>query len=274
MQPAEREVLEQPLGVRLRRAELARERRQPGADERDRQLLLRELVEGHAERAHRHRLEVLHLVDEVDDALAAGARGLADLDEQLGQVVLDVAAVGAAGDRRRRRCELEAARRGHVERLQHAERPLHAVLDRLLAAEAAQQPVRHAADRGAEVGRRADLDHAGAVPAALDRELLELEQQHGLADAAQARVDEAAALLARLEPREQRVEALHVVVAAGEERRHRPGAGAVGVGRPRELHDQRSLAVAVGRCGEFPHIRCHDSPDAEPTAPTDCSASG
>ena len=58
-------------------------------------------------------------------------------------------------------------------------------------------------------------------------ELLELEQQHGLADAAQARVDEAAALLAGLEAAEQRVEALQIAVAAGEERRHRPGARAV-----------------------------------------------
>ena len=144
----------------------------------------------------------------------------------------------------------------------------HALLDRLLAAEAAQQPVRHAADRGAEVGRRADLDHAGAVPAAAGRELLELEQQHGLADAAQARVDEAAALVAGLEPREQGVEALDVAVApargtAASSPRPRcrgswpasaPRASVAGVWVDVAISPHKSTrrrAESVRRCGDF-----------------------
>src|SRR6185437_6036921 len=101
-----------------------------------------------------------------------------------------------------------------------------------------------------------DLDDTRAIPAALGRELLELEQQHRLADAAETRVDQATAVLSGLQTREDGVEALDVAVPPCEERGHRPRAGAVGVRGASQLHQSWRIA----RCAamwRFSHRLAH-----------------
>ena len=123
--------------------------------------------------------------------------------------------------------ELELHAGGHrdAEGLDHAQCAVDAVLDPVLAAHLAQQPRGHPRERDAEVGLRADLLDVGGRPARLGREHVELHQQHRLADAAQARVDQAALVAAGAEPLDQRLEVLEVAVAAGEVRRLASGAG-------------------------------------------------
>ena len=89
----------------------------------------------------------------------------------------------------------------------------------VLAAHLAQEPGGHAREGEPEVGLRADLLHVGGRPAGLAREHVELHQQHGLADAAQARVDEAALVAAGAQALDQRLHVLEVGVAAGEDGR-------------------------------------------------------
>jgi len=81
----------------------------------------------------------------------------------------------------------------------------------------------------AEVGLGADLLHVGRRPAGLAGEYVELHQQHGLADAAQAGVDEAALVAAAAEALDQRLHVLEVGVAAGEDGRLAAGSWRVGV---------------------------------------------
>ena len=100
-----------------------------------------------------------------------------------------------------------------------AECALDPTLDPVLAAHLAQQPGGHAREGEAEVRLGADLLHVGRRPAGLAREHVELHQQHRLADAAQARVDEAALVAACAQALDQRLHVLEVGVAAGEDGR-------------------------------------------------------
>ena len=77
----------------------------------------------------------------------------------------------------------------------------------------------------AEVGLRADLLHVGRRPAGLGREHVELHQQHRLADAAQAGVDQAALVAADAEALDQRLEVLEVTVAPASVGGLRPAPG-------------------------------------------------
>jgi hypothetical protein len=74
--------------------------RQARADDDQRQPLLRDLVAGRAEGRDVVRADVLHLVEEDRDSTAAVGGQPRDVREQLDQVDLDVARVGAAGQRR------------------------------------------------------------------------------------------------------------------------------------------------------------------------------
>jgi hypothetical protein len=124
---------------------------------------------------------------------------------------------------------------------------LDATLDPVLAAHLAQKPRRHAREGDAEVRLRADLLHVGRRPASLAREHVELQQQHRLADPAQARVDKAALIAAAAQPLDQRLHVLQVRVATGEDRRLPPGARRVRVvafvQRPLRFSNKGSIPV-------------------------------
>jgi hypothetical protein len=81
--------------------------RQTGSDDRDRQLQLGHPVHRCRDRLHLHATEELHLVNEEDDACVVAASRLAELNEQLDEVSLEVAC--ASADRVRVEGELEAA---------------------------------------------------------------------------------------------------------------------------------------------------------------------
>jgi hypothetical protein len=89
----------------------------------------------------------------------------------------------------------------------------------VLAAHLAYAPGGYARECEPEVGLGADLVHIGGGPAGLAREHVELHQQHRLADAAQARVDEAALVATAAQALDQRLQVLEVGVAAGEDGR-------------------------------------------------------
>jgi hypothetical protein len=90
------------------------------------------------------------------------------------------------------------------------------VFDAVAAAHLAPQTGGHAGEGHAEVGLGADLLHVRRSPARLAGEHVELHQQYGLADASQARVNEAALVSSGAEALDQRLEAFQVQVAPGE----------------------------------------------------------
>ena len=189
--------------------------------------------------------EVLHLVDEDADALADVGGEAAEVGEELDQVDLDVAGVGAAADGGRIDAgaplvlELGAGAGVAVgEGLDHAEH----VVDRVLVAvpELAHRLVQRAAQRTAQALAGPGLELAGAPALAHGRAAQRVEQ-HGLADAAQPGEDEAALGTALGDPLEDDVEGGELLVAAGELGRALAGAGGVGV--PDRVHDQTLSAI-------------------------------
>ena len=125
--------------------------------------------------------------------------------------------------------QLHPRRHRDAERLDHPQRALDAVLDPVAAAHLAQKACRHARERDAEVRLGAHLLDVGGGPPGLAGEHVELHQQHGLADAAQPRVDQAALVAPGREALDQRLEVLELAVTAGEVRRLATGAGRVWV---------------------------------------------
>lgn len=79
--------VEEPLGIGLRLSGEARELRQPGADDHERQVELGAAVDGGDDRRQLLPREVLDLVDHDEDPTLALAGGLSDGDEEVGEVV-------------------------------------------------------------------------------------------------------------------------------------------------------------------------------------------
>src|SRR5664280_1705463 len=97
-QPVDELVAEQPFRVRLRGRQHRRQVRQSRADHDERQPLLAEFVDRRAQTRHVRRPEVLHLVDAQRDAAADIGGQAGDVYEQLHEIDLDVARVGAPCD--------------------------------------------------------------------------------------------------------------------------------------------------------------------------------
>ena len=185
-------------------------------------------MKAHGDGAERLGLEVVHLVDQEQGTGPAGARDLADLEEKRREIGIRVTAVRGP----RRRLDLDAGRepgRTEGEGLHDAERLPRPRTHPFLAAHRAQQPERQLGERCAEVGLRADLADVGGGPPLLAGEQVELEQQHRLADAAEAGEDQAAVGRPRAHTIEDEAELLELLVAAGEFERAAAGAGGVRV---------------------------------------------
>ena len=218
------DVAEQPLGVRLRGGERDRQVRQAGTDHDQRRALLADLVAGPADRGELLGGDVLHLVDVERDADAevAGQRG--HVAEQLDQVELEVARVGAAldrdgVDRRRPAHALAVGQLGtQRERLEHAGHRLDAVGVAVPVGDFADRGVHCLRDRDPDALVGARLDLAGA-PGPLHRLAAQRVEQHGLADAAQSREHHAPLGPAGRHPLQGDLELLQLPVATGQLRR-------------------------------------------------------
>ena len=99
VQPVDPHVAEQALGIALAGRQHGRQVRQAGADHDQRPAGLGELVARRAQRGHVGRRNVLHLVDEQRDPDPEVGRHRRGVGQQLGQVDLQVARIGAAADR-------------------------------------------------------------------------------------------------------------------------------------------------------------------------------
>ena len=222
--------------------------RQPGADDDDRQARLRDLVAGRAQGRHVVGPEVLHLVDEHGDAAGGVGGRAAEVGEQLDQVDLDVAGVGAPGDRRdrdagvppvaqlRRAAPRPTGRLALGERLDHTEGVVTGTAGR---AELAHRLVHGRRERAAQRLVGPGLELAGA-PAGTHRRRAQRVEQHGLADAAQPGEHDRALGAPAGHPLEHDVEGVELLVAPGELGRALPRAGGVGV--PDRVHDRRLYA--------------------------------
>ena len=131
---AELAVLEEPVGVGLGGDQPYLQVGQAGSNQRDGEAAAADRLEGDADGGQRGRVEVVHLVDQEERARAARLRDLADLDEQLTEVLLGIAGIGDARGGLDVELELDRAGHGDAERLDDAERALDAVLDAVLAA--------------------------------------------------------------------------------------------------------------------------------------------
>ena len=186
------------------------------------------------------------------DPEALVGREPADVGEQLDQVDLDVAGVGAAAHRRRRDARAPLVLELRVgaglalgERADDAEHVVDLV--RVRVAELADRLVQRSGQRPPQrlVGARLEL--AGA-PALADRRRAQRVEQHRLADAAQPGQHQRALRAPAGDPLEHDVERRELLVAAGELGRSLTGAGRVGV--PDRVHDRtvsRCLAGSLDR---------------------------
>jgi hypothetical protein len=92
--------------------------RQAGAGERERQLALGDLMQRRDQRLQFGALEELHLVKQKDDARLVLGRRLAERDEQVGEVVAEVAGIRPAEHRLDVDADLQPLRRAQRERLE------------------------------------------------------------------------------------------------------------------------------------------------------------
>jgi hypothetical protein len=145
----------------------------------------------------------------------------------------------------------EAARHPDRERLQHAQRSGCACTHPLASAHRQQHLVGELRERLAKVAR-ADLLDVVAHPARLARERLELQQQHGLADAAKPRVNEAALGLAACQALQQHAEGLELAVAARELERLDARPGRVRIEALIHLYLQSQTKADIALCGGRP----------------------
>jgi hypothetical protein len=90
-------VLEQPVGIGLGRHEPDLEVGQAGPGQRHRQAATADGLEGDADGRQRRGVQVVHLVDQEQGAGLGALGHLADLPQQVGQVLFRVARVGHAG---------------------------------------------------------------------------------------------------------------------------------------------------------------------------------
>jgi hypothetical protein len=86
-------VGEQAVGVRLGGHQAHLQVRQTGCNHRHRQAVAADRLEGDADRRQRRRVEVVHLVDQEQRARACRLRDLADLSQQVCQVLLGITRV-------------------------------------------------------------------------------------------------------------------------------------------------------------------------------------
>ena len=226
---------------------------QAGADHDQRGALLADLVAGAAQRRELGGGDVLHLVAAPPDPDAVAPGAVGEVGEQLHQVELEVAGVGAAlgggyVDRRGPPDALAVLERGaQRERLEHAGHRVDAV--------GVAVPVRHVADRGVHGLRQrqpqrllgARLDLAGP-PRPLHRLGAQRVEQHGLADAAQAGEHHGALGAARGDAFERHLELRELPVATGQLGRALAGAGGVGV--PDGVH-ARNLSALLADSLDF-----------------------
>ena len=218
-------VLEQTVGIRLGRHQAHPQIRQSGGGHRHGKTGATDGLKGDADRCQRARVEVVHLIDQKQRARPGRLSDLADLADQVGEILLGVAGVGQPG--RGLDVELERHRAGHgdAERLDDTERTLDAFLHAMATAHLTQQPRRHPSEGHAEVWLGAHLLDVGGRPPRLGGQHIELHQQHGLAHAPQPRVDQAALVATGGQALGQRLEVLQVAVAAGEVGGLRPAPG-------------------------------------------------
>ena len=189
--------------------------------------------------------EVLHLVDEDGDAAAGVGGRAAEVGQQLDEVDLDVAGVGASGHGRHRDAGVPpvaqlrgpapgpAGRLALGERLDDAERVVAGATCR---AQLAHRLVHRRREGAAQRLVRPGLELAGA-PAGAHRGRAQRVEQHGLADPAQPGEHDRALGAAAGHPLEHDVEGVELLVAPGELGRALAGAGGVRV--PDRVHDRR-----------------------------------
>jgi hypothetical protein len=186
---------------------------------------------GRAQRRDVVRAQVLHLVDEQGDAGAYVGGQVRDLGEQLDEIDLDVAGVGAAGGHGHVDAGLPAVaqlgslgRGAQRERLEHAEDLLDPAGRAVADGDVADRPVQRGRQRAAQVRLGPGLDLAGA-PAGADGHRAQFPQEHRLADAAQPGQDEAAFGTAPGDALEHDLERVQLAVPPRELGRPLAGAG-------------------------------------------------
>jgi hypothetical protein len=174
----------------------------------------------------------VHLIDEEQGAASRRDRGLADLPEQLDEVLLGISRVGHPGHGSHVELQLYASWRQDAERFHHPEGSLDPVSDAVLAAHLPEQTRRHLGEGGAEVGLRADLLNVRRGPSSFGGQDVELHEKDCLAHPSQAVIDKAALGPAGAEDIDQRGELVEVRVPPGQVGRLAAGPGGVRVVPP------------------------------------------
>ena len=225
--------MEETLGVGPGVDEHERELREARRREEDRRCALLQAVEHGRQQAQVVGSEELHLVEQEHDTRPLLEGGRSYFHEELDDVVLAVSGIGYAGHR----LDIDVQPPGPalvdrpLKRLQHPKRALHGIRRSSAAAQPSQRAVREQSEHAAHVVVLVALDDPGRDPTLALRDRVELREQDGLADAAQPREDEAASVIAVVQPLDRDAEGLEVAVSRGEVRRADAGAGRVRIVR-------------------------------------------
>ena len=174
---------------------------------------------------------MLHFVDQQNGTHLIGPGDFPDFAEERGEVLFGIARIGHANGATPIEPRLQTPGPSSAEGLDHRQRALDALLGPVSATHVDQQPRRHAGEGFPEIGVGPDLLHVGRGPAGLRGQDVELHQKHGLPDAPQTGIDEAAVVRAGPEALDQGHEGLEVVISPGEGPRLAAGSGRVGVVR-------------------------------------------
>ena len=205
--------------------------RQSGADQGDRELPLRRLVQRADQGLELLLRQELDLVEEEHDAGLLLLGGLPQRDQQVGEVLAEFSAVRLAFER----LDIDGAGdrpvRGHGdgERPQHTGRspqPIEPTIPRRQLEHGSSDELRHPGSEGS-LGRDLGIDRD---PTRHVRLFGERPEQHGLADASQTRDEHRLVGVATQQTIEHHIERLEVLISAGEGSRPYPGVRRVGIG--------------------------------------------
>jgi hypothetical protein len=153
---------------------------------------------------------------------------LANLLEELDQIVLRVAGVSYARRSLNIESHLDGAGHRDAEGLDHRQGSLDPLPNPMTAAHVRENPRRHPSEGESEIWLRPDFLNVGRGPPGFARKNVELHEQHRFAYTSKARVNEAPLIGSRFETFHKGLEALKILIPPSQ--RSRLSARSRGVG--------------------------------------------